>query len=85
MALIADLAIPDLQTHVVTVVNAHLENKCLPECRTRQMDDLLTQIKQIEHPVIVAGDLNTTGADGTPTSIRREILGVGEQPGRKPV
>jgi hypothetical protein len=74
MALIADLAIPDLQTHVATVVNAHLENKCPPECRTRQMDALLFQIKRIEHPVIVAGDLNTTGADGTPTSIRREIL-----------
>ena len=74
MALIADLAIPDLQTHVATVVNAHLENKCPPECRTKQMDAVLTQIKQIDHPVIVAGDLNTTGADGTPTSIRREIL-----------
>ena len=74
MALIADLAIPDLQTHVATVVNAHLENKCPPECRTKQMDALLSQIKRIEHPVIVAGDLNTTGADGTPTSIRREIL-----------
>ncbi len=74
MALIADLAIPDLRTHVATVVNAHLENKCPPECRTKQMDALLTQIKQFEHPVIVAGDLNTTGSDGTPTSIRREIL-----------
>ncbi len=74
MALIADLAIPDLQTQVATVVNAHLENKCQPECRTRQMDALLIQIQQIGHPVIVAGDLNTTGADGTPTSIRREIV-----------
>ncbi len=71
---IADLAIPDLQTQVATVVNAHLENKCQPECRTRQMDALLIQIQQIGHPVIVAGDLNTTGADGTPTSIRREIV-----------
>jgi len=38
------------------------------------MDALLTQIKELEHPVILAGDLNTTGADSTPTSIRREIL-----------
>ena len=74
MALIADLAVPDLQTQVATVVNAHLENKCPPECRTRQMDALLTQIKQFKHPVILAGDLNTSGSDGTPTSIRREIL-----------
>jgi hypothetical protein len=35
---------------------------------------LLSQIKEVEHPVIVAGDLNTSGTDGTPTSIRREIL-----------
>jgi endonuclease/exonuclease/phosphatase family metal-dependent hydrolase len=74
MSLIADVRIPDLRTQVATVVNVHLENKCLPECRTKQMDALLTQLKDIEHPVIVGGDLNTTGGDGTPTSIRREIL-----------
>jgi hypothetical protein len=38
------------------------------------MDALLAQLKHLDHPVILAGDLNTTGADGTPTSIRREIL-----------
>ena len=74
MALIADVRIPDLAGGLATVVNVHLENKCKPECRTRQMDALLSQIKEVEHPVIMAGDLNTTGTDGTPTSIRREIL-----------
>ena len=74
MALIADVRIPDLRTQVATVVNVHLENKCRPECRTKQMDALLSRLKEIEHPVIMGGDLNTTGADGTPTSIRREIL-----------
>jgi endonuclease/exonuclease/phosphatase family metal-dependent hydrolase len=74
MAIIADVRIPELPGGVATVVNVHLENKCKPECRTRQMDALLSRIKEVEHPVIVAGDLNTTGADGTPTSIRREIL-----------
>jgi endonuclease/exonuclease/phosphatase family metal-dependent hydrolase len=74
MALIADVRIPDLQGTVATVVNVHLENKCKPECRTRQMDALLSQIKGVEHPVILAGDLNTTGTDNAPTSIRREIL-----------
>jgi hypothetical protein len=74
MAIIADLRIPDLPQGVATVVNVHLENKCKPECRIKQMDALLSQIKEVEHPVIVAGDLNTSGTDGTPTSIRREIL-----------
>ena len=74
MALIADVRIPDLPEGVATVVDVHLENRCKPECRTKQMDALLSRIKEVEHPVIMAGDLNTTGADGTPTSIRREIL-----------
>jgi endonuclease/exonuclease/phosphatase family metal-dependent hydrolase len=74
MAIIADVGIPDLPEGLATVVDVHLENKCKPECRTKQMDALLTQIEEVEHPVIVAGDLNTTGTDGTPTSIRREIL-----------
>jgi endonuclease/exonuclease/phosphatase family metal-dependent hydrolase len=74
MALMADVMIPDLRTQVATVVNVHLENKCLPECRAKQMDALLEQIKEIDHPVVMAGDLNTSGRDGTPTSIRREIL-----------
>ncbi len=74
MAIIADVRIPDLPGGLATVVNVHLENKCKPECRTRQMDALLAEIKDLEHPVIMGGDLNTTGADGAPTSIRREIL-----------
>ena len=74
MALIADVRIPDLRGGFATVVNVHLENKCKPGCRTRQMDALLSRIKGVEYPVILGGDLNTTGADGAPTSIRREIL-----------
>jgi endonuclease/exonuclease/phosphatase family metal-dependent hydrolase len=74
MAVIAEVSIPDLPGGLATIVNVHLENKCKPECRTRQMDALLSQIREVEHPVIVAGDLNTTGSDGAPTSIRREIL-----------
>jgi hypothetical protein len=38
------------------------------------MDALLAHLKELDHPVIVAGDLNTTGTDGAPTSIRHEIL-----------
>jgi endonuclease/exonuclease/phosphatase family metal-dependent hydrolase len=74
MAMIADVRIPELPEGVATVAGVHLENKCKPGCRTRQMDALLSDLKPATHPVIVAGDLNTTGADATPTSMRREIL-----------
>src|SRR5208282_1280767 len=74
MAIIADVRIPESPTGLATVVNVHLENRCEPACRTFQMDALLSQIREIENPVIMAGDLNTTGADGAPTSIRHELM-----------
>jgi endonuclease/exonuclease/phosphatase family metal-dependent hydrolase len=74
MALIADIKVPELEGGLATLVSAHLENRCKPACRRKQMDALLEQIKGVDHPLILAGDLNTTGTDGTPTSIRREIL-----------
>jgi endonuclease/exonuclease/phosphatase family metal-dependent hydrolase len=74
MALIADIRVPGLPADSVRVVNVHLENKCKPRCRAKQMDTLLAQIKDTDQPLIMAGDLNTTGADNTPTSIRREII-----------
>jgi endonuclease/exonuclease/phosphatase family metal-dependent hydrolase len=74
MALVADLEIPELPGGVATAVSVHLENKCRPECRAKQMDMLLSEIRESGNPVIIGGDLNTTGANGTPTSIRREIL-----------
>ena len=74
MALIADVRIPDLPAGLATIANIHLENRCKPGCRTKQMDALLSALKEVEHPVIVGGDLNTSGKNGTPTSIRSEIM-----------
>jgi endonuclease/exonuclease/phosphatase family metal-dependent hydrolase len=74
MALIVDLAVPESPTGILTVVAPHLENYCLPGCRQRQIRFLLTQIAGNPNPVVLGGDLNTTGEDGTPTSIRHEIL-----------
>jgi endonuclease/exonuclease/phosphatase family metal-dependent hydrolase len=74
MAIVADVSVPEVPGGVATVVDVHLENRCKPECRTGQMDALLSELKEVENPVIVGGDLNTSGTDGTPTSIRREIL-----------
>jgi endonuclease/exonuclease/phosphatase family metal-dependent hydrolase len=74
MALIADISVPESPTGQVTVVAAHLENKCTPACRKQQMTALLDQLRTIKNPVILAGDFNTTGSDNTPTSIRNEIM-----------
>jgi endonuclease/exonuclease/phosphatase family metal-dependent hydrolase len=73
MALIADLRVPESPTGKVTVVATHLENRGKPSCRRKQMEELLTQIRDDPNPLILAGDLNTSGQDGTPTSIRREL------------
>ena len=74
MALIADVAVPELPTGQATIVAAHLENKCPPACRRKQMEALLAEVKDDKNPVVLAGDLNTTSKDNTPTSIRNEIM-----------
>jgi endonuclease/exonuclease/phosphatase family metal-dependent hydrolase len=74
MALISDIAVPDAPTGRVTIVATHLENKCPPACRRKQMQALLANLKDDNNPVVVAGDMNTTSRDNTPTSIRNEIM-----------
>ncbi|MGA6983656.1 MAG: endonuclease/exonuclease/phosphatase family protein [Candidatus Sulfotelmatobacter sp.] len=74
MALIAEISVPDLPTGHATIVATHLENKCPPGCRRRQMQALLADVKSDGNPLIIAGDLNTTSRDNTPTSVRNEIM-----------
>ena len=73
MALIADISLPDLPTGRATIVATHLENKCPPGCRRRQLQALLAGVRSDKNPVVIAGDLNTTSRDNTPTSVRNEI------------
>jgi endonuclease/exonuclease/phosphatase family metal-dependent hydrolase len=72
--LIADIDLPDLPGGEATIVAPHLENRCKPECRRRQMTALLAAVKQDTNPVVIAGDLNTTGQTNTPTSVQNEIM-----------
>src|SRR5580704_12248640 len=72
--LIATIDIPDLPGEQVTIVAAHLENRTTPKNRVKQMDEILGFIKPISHPVVVAGDMNTTGADGSVVSITSSVL-----------
>jgi endonuclease/exonuclease/phosphatase family metal-dependent hydrolase len=72
-ALFVELAVPESPTGAITVVAPHLETKCIPECRRKQMAAILDWIKAEKNPVILAGDLNTSGSDTSPTSASKVI------------
>jgi endonuclease/exonuclease/phosphatase family metal-dependent hydrolase len=80
MALIVDLSVPDAPGGVITVVSSHLESRCDPACRQEQMDVILNAISGISHPVVIGGDLNTSGMNAAPTSIARELGGRAKNP-----
>jgi endonuclease/exonuclease/phosphatase family metal-dependent hydrolase len=71
--LIADIVHPDLPGGRATVVSTHLENRTQPKSRRRQLEELLAEIRDVPNAVVVAGDMNTSGRDSTPTSVGREI------------
>jgi len=69
IAIFADLEVKEAAGGKVTVVNAHLENKCPSACRVRQMNAIFDAIKENPNPVVLSGDLNTTGADAAKLSL----------------
>jgi endonuclease/exonuclease/phosphatase family metal-dependent hydrolase len=73
MALVVDVAVPASPTGLVTVVSPHLEDYTGPRGRRRQMNALLPQIAAVRNPVIIAGDMNTTGSNGRPLTPQRLI------------
>jgi len=73
MMLLADIEDADLPGGRVTILATHLEDKVKPEGRVKQLEEVLSQIKDIANPVIVAGDMNTNGMDAAPTSFKRAI------------
>ncbi len=66
-----DLDVPGLPEKTLTIINIHLEIKCLPKGREAQMSEILAYIKNIRHPVIVVGDFNAAPEDLSPTSAWR--------------
>lgn len=75
MALIASLEVPEAPGGVLTVVGTHLENRAAPGCRQKQMKALLEAIRDTAGPLVLAGDLNTSGNDASPTTWRRQFVG----------
>lgn len=68
-----DLHVPGLPLDTLTIINIHLEIKCQPEGRLAQMQEILSYIKDIKNPVIVAGDFNAAPSDLSPTSVPRVV------------
>ena len=73
MAIIADVVVPKTNQKI-TVVAAHIENRTTPARRLVQLKAILDDIKDVHNPVIFAGDFNTTISDGSPTSVKKEVL-----------
>lgn len=72
--LLADIVDERLPSGRVTIAATHLENRTISKNRVKQMQELLETVKPIANPVILAGDMNTSGSDLTPTSLRREMI-----------
>ncbi len=71
--LYVDLDITEAPGHMVTIACTHLENRTKPKIRRQQMQELLQEVRDIPNPVIIAGDMNTTGGNSTPTSIENML------------
>jgi endonuclease/exonuclease/phosphatase family metal-dependent hydrolase len=66
--LYVDLDVPEAPGQRVTIAATHLENRTKPSIRRKQMLELLKEVHDVPNPVVIAGDMNTTGGNGTPTS-----------------
>lgn len=75
-----DLAVPELPGGTLTIINVHLEIKCLPEGRKAQMEEILSYIKDIRNPVILAGDFNSAPTDISSTSVKRVLKRTAKNP-----
>jgi endonuclease/exonuclease/phosphatase family metal-dependent hydrolase len=73
MMLLADIEERSIPGGRMTVVATHLEDKAKPSERLKQLEEVLAQIQPAPHPVVLAGDMNTSGSDSTPTSFQREV------------
>ena len=71
--LFVDLEVPQVAGQRLTIAATHLENRTKPKVRRQQMQELLSEIREVRNPVVVAGDWNTTGSNSTPTSVRNML------------
>lgn len=75
-----DLHVPGIPNDTLTIINVHLEIKCLPEDRQNQMREILSYIKDIENPLIMMGDFNAAPTDISPTNLKRVAVRTAKNP-----
>ena len=73
MMLLADIMDPEFPSGRITIVATHLEDMTTPANRRKQLAELLAQVRTINNPVIVAGDMNTSTHDAAPVSISHSL------------
>ena len=73
MMLTAEIADARIPGGRMLIVATHLEDKTKPEGRRKQLEEMLARIESMEVPVVIAGDMNTSTHDSTPTSLGREL------------
>ncbi len=71
-ALIIDIELPNKE--IITIASTHLEDRCYPIDRFKQVEYLLDNLKYIRNPLVLAGDFNTTTTDSAPTSLKKEVV-----------
>jgi endonuclease/exonuclease/phosphatase family metal-dependent hydrolase len=71
--LYVDLDVPEAPGHRVTIASTHLENRAIPKIRRQQIEELLNEVRDTTNPVIIGGDMNSTGTDSTPTSVENML------------
>ena len=66
-----DLHVPGLPLNTLTIVNIHLEIKTTPKQRELQIKEILSYMKDIKNPVVMAGDFNSSATNVSSTSVGR--------------
>lgn len=75
-----DLHVPNVPHETVSVINVHLEIKVEPRKRVEQLKEILSYIKEIENPVVLAGDFNSASRDISATSVYRFVSRASTNP-----
>jgi endonuclease/exonuclease/phosphatase family metal-dependent hydrolase len=71
VALVTEIELPNHDK--ISVVSVHMENRTLPECRVKQIDEILNAIKDTKTAVILGGDFNNFEKSAEPTSAKKVI------------
>ncbi len=68
-----DLEVPGLPENTLTIINVNLEPKTDAFKRELQLKEILGYIREIQHPVVLAGNFNSASGDLSAFTAKREI------------